>query len=92
MRERPSIFSFKEIGELVDQGKIDELLKLIRTSPAKAELTLSIAEYRALTNFQKCIYLHKKGGIKRQTLTRAAFDELTPGRKMKFVKEGGKVE
>jgi len=89
MTEERHAISFSEAAKL-DQGQVSELVRSIRKMPGKS-LSLSVAEYRALTNFQKGMWLHKGGRIQRPSMTRADFDQLTAGRKMKFIKQGGKL-
>jgi hypothetical protein len=83
------IISLKEAAKLVEAGQVDALLRAIRKMPGKSALTLSVAEYRALTSFQKGLFLHKGGGLKRPSLTRAEFDQLTLRRKANFIRDGG---
>jgi hypothetical protein len=90
MAEEPHVISLSEAAKL-DQGQVAEFVKSISKMPGKS-LTLSVAEYRVLTNFQKSMFLHKGGKLSRPKMTRAAFDQLTPGQKLNFVKnQGGKL-
>jgi hypothetical protein len=89
MPEDPHVLSLTDCEKL-DQAQVAELVKSIRQMPGKS-LTLSVAEYRALTNFSKGMFLHKGGRVTRRTMAREAFEKLTPRSRMEFMKQGGKL-
>jgi hypothetical protein len=90
MRNDP-VISLSQVAKLHERGQVDELIKAISRMGGKSELTLSVGEYRALTNFQKGMFLHKGGGLKRPSMTRAEFDHMTPRQKTNFIRDGGKL-
>ena len=38
------------------------------------------------------MFLHQKGRIKRPTMARDAFERLSPGKKMSFIRDGGMLK
>jgi hypothetical protein len=86
------LITFEQWTQLGPAG-IDEILRYIKQSvPGKSGLSLSLAQYRALTGRMKCMFLHKKGRIKRPTMSRDAFERLSPGKQMGFMRDGGVVD
>jgi hypothetical protein len=90
--DKPFTLTYDQWKRLGDDG-LQEICDYIKTAPGKARLTLTVAEWRVLSNWSKAMFLHKGGRVNRPRKTRAEFDQLTPREKANFInQEGGKVE
>ena len=90
MPEERHMISLSEAAQLGQDG-VAELVKSIRKAPAKSGLTLSIAEFRALTGYQKGLFLAKTGKLTRPKMKRADFQKLSPRDQSKFCVDGGRL-
>jgi hypothetical protein len=84
--------TYEQWKRLGDDG-MAELLDYIKTAPLKARLTLSVAEWRALSNYSKAMALHRGMRVQHPHMARSDFERLSAGAKAKFINEqGGKVD
>ena len=84
------LLTYAEIQRLGHDG-VNRLIEYIKTCPGSRVKTLSVADYQALTNYQKSLYLHAGGKIRREEKSREDFDKLSPREKTQFIRKGGIV-
>jgi hypothetical protein len=84
------LLSYEQWKKLGDAG-IADLVKAIRKMPG-ASRSISVDDYKKMSNYQKSLFLHNKGTVQRPTMTREAFEQLSPRLRLEYITGGGKLE
>jgi hypothetical protein len=85
------LLSYDEIKRLGPEG-VNRLIDYIKTCPGSRVKNLSREDYLVLSNYQKSLFLHMGGTVKRPEMSREDFDKLEAREKTQFIRKGGIVK